>query len=124
MVVTLGQQYHVGEKTTFILLYTYIDRHAGTPNKTKTKYTMSLDYSSIYNIGFRIDRMGVDEGNLLSNIIMVMYVERYSNSVLSDESLFISKYKQTGRPEHRVGVLSRLLSQERPAMPVFALVSA
>ena len=50
-VVALGQQYHVGEKPTFIL-YTYINRHAGTPNKTKTKYTMSLDYSSVCNIGY------------------------------------------------------------------------
>ena len=34
-VTLLGQQYYnVGEKpTTVILLYTYIDRHAGTPNK-------------------------------------------------------------------------------------------
>ena len=33
MVVTLGQQYHVGEKPTVILLYTYINRHAGIPDK-------------------------------------------------------------------------------------------
>ena len=47
MVVTLGQQYHVGGKPA-VILYTYIiNRHAGTPNKTKTKDTMSLDYSSI-----------------------------------------------------------------------------
>ena len=29
MVVTLGQQYNVGEKPT-VILYTYINRHAGT----------------------------------------------------------------------------------------------
>ena len=29
MVVTLGQQYNVGEKPT-VILYSYIDRHAGT----------------------------------------------------------------------------------------------
>ena len=46
MVVTLSQQYNVGEKPT-VILYTYINRHAGTPNKTKTIDTMSLDYSSI-----------------------------------------------------------------------------
>ena len=38
-------QYNVGEKPT-VILYTYINRHAGTPSKTKAKY-MSLDYSSI-----------------------------------------------------------------------------
>ena len=37
METTLGQQYKVGEKPT-VILYTYINRHAGTPEKTvKTK---------------------------------------------------------------------------------------
>ena len=31
-VVALGQQYNVGEKPT-VILYTYINRHAGIPNK-------------------------------------------------------------------------------------------
>ena len=30
--ITLGQQYDVGEKPT-VILYTYINRHAGTPEK-------------------------------------------------------------------------------------------
>ena len=34
MVVTLDQQYNVGEKP-IVLLYTYINRHAGTPDKKK-----------------------------------------------------------------------------------------
>ena len=50
-----SQQYHVGEKPT-VILYSYINRHAGAPNKTKTKYTISLDCSSICYIGSRIDR--------------------------------------------------------------------
>ena len=41
MVVTLGQQYNIGEKPT-VMLYTYIiiiiNRHTGTPDKTKQKY--------------------------------------------------------------------------------------
>ena len=36
MVVTLGQQYNVGEKPTSIL-YTYINRHAEPPSITKQK---------------------------------------------------------------------------------------
>ena len=37
MEITLGQQYNVGEKPT-VILYTYNNRHAGTPEKTvKTK---------------------------------------------------------------------------------------
>ena len=34
MEITLGQQYNVGEKPT-VILYTYINRHAGTPEKHK-----------------------------------------------------------------------------------------
>ena len=40
MVITLGQQYNVGEKPT-VILYTYINRHAGTPTKVKTNDTSS-----------------------------------------------------------------------------------
>ena len=58
MVVALGEQYHVGEKPTEIQ-YIYIDRHAGTPNKTKTKDAMSLDYSSVCNIGSRVVRVSI-----------------------------------------------------------------
>ena len=36
MVVTLGQQYNVGEKPT-VILYTYINRHAEPPNIAKYK---------------------------------------------------------------------------------------
>ena len=44
MVVTLGQQYHVGEKPTAIL-YIYINRqHAGTPNKTKTMFCIAQQH--------------------------------------------------------------------------------
>ena len=32
MEITLGQQYNVGEKPT-VILYTYINRHAGTPEE-------------------------------------------------------------------------------------------
>ena len=45
MVVTLGQQYNVGEKST-VILYTYINRHAGTPNK-KQKQNRNNVVSSI-----------------------------------------------------------------------------
>ena len=54
LIVTLGQQYNVGEKPTVILYTYYINRHAGTPDKTRIKDTMSLDYISICNIGSRI----------------------------------------------------------------------
>ena len=37
-IVTLGQQYNTGEKPTVMLYTYYIDRHAGTPDKNKTKH--------------------------------------------------------------------------------------
>ena len=40
-------------------MYNYIDSHAGTPDKTKTKDTISLDYSSICYIAYRIVVAGV-----------------------------------------------------------------
>ena len=40
MVVTLGQQYNTGKKPT-VMLYTYIERHAGTPDKNKSKNFLS-----------------------------------------------------------------------------------
>ena len=45
--------YHVGEKPAVILYTCHINRLAGTPNKTRTKSTMSLDYNSICDIGSR-----------------------------------------------------------------------
>ena len=49
-VVTKGQQYHVGKKPT-VVLYTYINRCAGTPTKIKTKGTMSLDKAQFFTLG-------------------------------------------------------------------------
>ena len=40
-------------------MYSCIDRHAGTPNKTKTRDTISSDYSSICYIASRIVVAGV-----------------------------------------------------------------
>ena len=34
IIVTLGQQCNIGEKPT-VMLYTYIDRHAGTPDNSE-----------------------------------------------------------------------------------------
>ena len=46
MVVTLGQQYNIGEKPT-VILYTYINRHAGTA-KNKIKNSTSNMVVIIY----------------------------------------------------------------------------
>ena len=37
MVVTLSQQYNNVEEKPTVVLYTYVNLHVGTPNKTKTK---------------------------------------------------------------------------------------
>ena len=48
MVVTLGQQYNVGEKSTAIL-YTYINRLAGTPEKQRRQKSTSSNIVVIIN---------------------------------------------------------------------------
>ena len=40
--IELGQQYNVGEKPT-VILYTYINRHAGTPEKQKKQTRNNVD---------------------------------------------------------------------------------
>ena len=46
MVVTLGQQYNVGEKPT-VKLYTYINRHVGTPEKQQKQKQCSSTSSNM-----------------------------------------------------------------------------
>ena len=53
MIVTLGQQYHIGEKPT-VTLHTHINRHGGAPSKTKTNDRMGLDHSFIFYFVSRI----------------------------------------------------------------------
>ena len=68
MVVTLGQQYKVGEKPIDIL-YTYINRHAGTPKKLKQKhggllidllYNSTVQYSDAYYSGDVLSQTNAD----------------------------------------------------------------
>ena len=54
MVVTFGQQYIIGEKPT-VILYTYINRHAGTPEKQRRQNSTSSNiimYNN-NNIGYK-----------------------------------------------------------------------
>ena len=46
MVVTLGQQYNVGEKP-IVVLYTYINHHAGTTDKNKAEVMYSSTSSNL-----------------------------------------------------------------------------
>ena len=48
MVVTLGQQYNVGEKPT-VIRYTYINRHAGTPEKQRRQNNTSSNIGDKYH---------------------------------------------------------------------------
>ena len=46
MVLTSGQQYYVGDKPT-VVLYTYINRHAGTPDKHEKQKQCSSTSSNM-----------------------------------------------------------------------------
>ena len=48
MTVTLGQQYNIGEKPTLIL-YTHINRHAGTPEKQQRQKSTSSNMVVMVN---------------------------------------------------------------------------
>ena len=43
-----------GETHRYTVLYTYINRHVGTPGKTETKHTMSVGTAQFCYIGSRI----------------------------------------------------------------------
>ena len=78
MVVTLSQQYNVGEKPT-VILNTYINRHAGTPEKQqiqKHSSTLSNMVVIIYCL-HRIDCKDKDTTLYLNGFPDDMYVCTY-----------------------------------------------
>ena len=83
MVVTLGQQYHVGEKPTVILYTCHINRRAGTPDKTKTNDTMSLDTLGLARIGWMDGWMDVDAG---VGMIMKIFQYTYLRCILTSNT--------------------------------------
>ena len=54
MVITLGQQYNVGDKPT-VILYTYINRHAEPPNITKH---VPSNHTTIWGLGSKVNCRG------------------------------------------------------------------
>ena len=54
------------------MLYNYVDRHAGTRNKRKTKHTISLDYNSFCYIASRIGWVLMKDGNLQVIVVDVI----------------------------------------------------
>ena len=100
MEITLGQQYNVGEKPTLIL-YTYINRHARTPEKTvKTNQrqcrTPSHMLVIIYSyIGYKYKATtwyltGFPNG---SNLGSTVYVGEKPSVILYTEPPIITKHK-------------------------------
>ena len=76
MHITLGQQHNVGEKPT-VILYTYINRHAGTPkrkrknrqnstssNSNTDEYSTSFSNKDKYNTSLNQDKRTMVMRNL------------------------------------------------------------
>ena len=83
MVVTLGQQYNIGEKPT-VILYTYINCHAGTPKKQRKQNSTS---SNMVQWGLRFKR-GVCQ-DLLTSLKPVTLLNRFKRgSSLKPKALF------------------------------------
>ena len=59
MQVTLGQQYNVGEKPT-VILYIYINRHAGMSEPTTTLFLACASPYYRVNADVRTDRVQTD----------------------------------------------------------------
>ena len=59
MEIALGQQYNVGEKPT-VILYTYINRRAGTPKNSKSKI---VKHSRSVRVLSPLKSFGVCSGN-------------------------------------------------------------
>ena len=59
MVVTLGQQYNIGEKPT-VILYTYINRHAGTPEKQRRQNSTSSNIIIYCYIGYKDEMYNIE----------------------------------------------------------------
>ena len=79
MVVPLGPQYNIGEKPT-VMLYTYINRHVGTPDKTKQKHCRT----SFNRLIIRIDNSTIE--SLRGRAYSLENTERY-NIVLVKRSI-------------------------------------
>ena len=81
MKITLGQQYNVGEKPT-VILYTYINRHAGTPEKTvKTKQGQCSTLSHMVVIIYYY--MGYEYKATFSLFFFNLTYSRWTSSLLS-----------------------------------------
>ena len=78
MVVPLGQQYNIGEKPT-VILYSYINRHAGTPEKKlfqiffaqERQFVVLLLLILLYYCIITINRMPGRDGHTLSTLSTV-----------------------------------------------------
>ena len=75
--------HHVGEKPT-VILYTYINRHAGTTSKPKPKETMSLDRAKHFSIGVGADGCQHYYITILSAIKQITHRQGRRQCLLSD----------------------------------------
>ena len=103
MVVTLGQQYNVGEKPT-VILYTYINRHAGTPEKTKQKPCSTSPFMVIIiycYIGYKYKATtwylsGFSNGSNLGSYL-IYYLVVYSTIQYSTKVIIVYDRKRQSR---------------------------
>ena len=90
----MGQQYNTGEKSTVrAMLYTYIYRHVGTPDKTKTKTFL------VHNIGG--NNSAIDPYTMIHTFILQLKKPRRQNESAMDLSnaraLVVTKRYEEGQ---------------------------
>ena len=122
MVVTLGQQYNIGEKPT-VILYTYNNRHAGTPEKQRRQNSTSSNMVVIkycYIISCEDEVTTYIETRTQRTIIMylvdIFIIQKVQDTVIhlkvDEEQWEITQGSK--RQAERTGFLAQYLSGLRP----------
>ena len=103
VVVTLSQQYNTGEKPT-IMVYTYIDRRAGTPDKNKKQKHFSTKLNRFIYSNSAIDLYTIRAYSL-------EHKKCYNNVVIGKEK-YIYIAPQAPSAGHRVPPRSRHIPKD------------
>ena len=100
MVVTLGQQYNIGEKP-IVILYTYINRHAGTPEKQRRQNSTSSNVAVIIlycYVGCEVEVTTLKREQRGPNVDIFNIIQKVQDTVIT------WKYKKSSGRSHTVTV--------------------
>ena len=97
MVVTLGQQYNIGEKST-VILYTYISRHVGTTEKQRKQNRTSSNMVviiSCYILGYEDEVITWRRSTPVAQLAHRNLLTRWDVSSIPANGIFLTKNLKT-----------------------------